>query len=332
MTDVSIIIVNWNTRDLLRECLRSVHAETRDVSFETIVVDNASTDGSPAMVAEEFPGVKVIANDANRGFAAGNNQGLAAATGRYALLLNSDTVVLDRAIERVVAFADRHGEAGVVGCRIRNADGSLQPSCSTFPSLTNLALMATYLYRLFPRNRFAGRDRMTWWGHDGEREVEVMTGCFLLVRREVVEKVGGFNESYFFGGEEVDWCRRIGEAGWKLMFTPSATITHLGGASARSLGWRIDALQTRATIRLFRDHYGPARAAAAAALLWFFNFTHMLAWRSVAACSPSRRAAALERSLHFRNVLAHWRAPVESLRSSGREAARAPEEAKEALS
>jgi len=138
--DVSVIIVSWNTRDILQDCLESVYAQTRGVSFEVIVVDNASSDGSVEMVRSQLQQVTLVANRDNRGFAAANNQGMQIARGRYILLLNSDTVVLDGAIQKVVAFADQHPEAAVVGCRVLNRDGTLQQSCFKYPSLLNLLL------------------------------------------------------------------------------------------------------------------------------------------------------------------------------------------------
>jgi len=314
LTDVSVIIVNWNTSGLLRDCLASVYAQTRDVDFEVIVADNASNDGSQGMVAREFPQAILIENSVNTGFAAANNQGMSVAKGRYVLLLNSDTIILDGAVQKMVVFADARPEVGVAGCRVENRDGSLQPTCFMFPSLTNLVLMTTHLYKLFARNRFFGRALMSWWDRTDEREVEVVTGCFMLVRREVLDTVGCFDEAYFFTGEEADWCRRIAKAGWKLVFTPSARIIHLDGATARTLGWRSDALQTRGMIQLFRSHYGVSYAVSAAALLWAFNFTHMLAWRMVALLPGARRQAARQRYEHFRDVVWNWYAPLDELR------------------
>jgi len=229
---VSVIVVSWNTRDILRDCLASVYAQTRHVSTEVIVVDNASTDGSPQMVERDFPQVRLIENADNRGFAAANNQGMGVATGRYILLLNSDTIVLDDAIDKTVTFADQHPRAAVVGCRVLNRDRTLQPTCFMYPSVLNMLLFATCLNKLFPGSRFFGREQMTWWKRDDEREVEVVTGCFMLARRAAIDQVGLMDESFFMYGEETDWCFRFAQAGWKVLFTPQAEIIHLGGASS----------------------------------------------------------------------------------------------------
>lgn len=245
--DVSIIIVNWNTRDILRDCLQSVFEQTKDISFEVIVIDNASSDDSVQMIKSEFPRVVLIENKENRGFATANNQGIQIAKGRYVLLLNSDTVVLDGAIQKTLTFADHHPDTAVVGCKVLNPDRSLQPTCFMYPSLLNLVLSSTYLYKLFPRSRRFGRERMTWWDRNDIREVEVITGCFMLVRKEAIVQIGMMDESFFMYAEETDWCYRFKKAGWKLLFTPDAQIMHLGGQSSKSVRPKM-ILQLRAGI------------------------------------------------------------------------------------
>jgi len=247
---VSIIIINWNTCDILSDCLVSVYEQTQSISFEVIVIDNASTDGSTEMVKKEFPQVILIQNKENKGFAAANNQGIAQAKGRYILLLNSDTIILDNAIEKSVRFADAHPEAAVVGCRVLNTDRTLQPTCFMSPSILNLLLSSSYLYKCFPQSRFFGRERMTWWGRDTIREVDVVTGCFMLVRREAVEQVGMMDEQFFMYGEETDWCYRMKQAGWRIMFAPEGEIIHLGGASSSKMKPEM-VLQLRGSMLLF---------------------------------------------------------------------------------
>jgi GT2 family glycosyltransferase len=254
--DVSIIIVNWNTKDLLQNCLQSTIEQAGDVDYEIIVVDNASSDGSAEMVKQKFPHVKPIENAENRGFAAANNQGMAIAQGRYVLLLNSDTVILDNAIAKTVAFADNHPEAAVVGCRVLNPNRTLQPTCFTFPSVLNMFLWATYLSKLLPKSKLFGRERMTWWHRNDEREVDVVTGCFMLVRQEAIKQVGMMDERFFVYGEETDWCYRFKQAGWRILFTPNAHIIHLGGASSEQIKSEM-VLQLRASILLFfKKHKG----------------------------------------------------------------------------
>jgi len=276
--DVSIVIVNWNTRDILSGCLQSIYKQTNSLDFEVIVIDNASTDGSVKMIKREFPQVVLLENSQNRGFAIANNQGLAIAKGRYVLLLNSDTVILDNAVMKTVDFSDSHPECGVVGCRVLNPDKSLQPTCFMFPSTLNMLLSTTYLYKLFPKSRFFGRERMTWWDRDDEREVDVVTGCFMLVRREVVEEVGVMDEQFFMYGEETEWCYRIKKAGWKILFTPDAETIHFGGQSSKQIAPEM-ALQLRGSIlQFFRKHRTFLEYQLACFLMLIFFVVRIPVW------------------------------------------------------
>lgn len=247
---VSVIIVSWNTRQITCDCLGSIYEQTQNIQFEVIVVDNASSDDSVVTIKRDYPEVILLENKKNLGFAAANNQGMTIAKGRYVLLLNSDTVVSDNAIAKTVAFADKHTEVAIVGCRVINPDMSLQPTCFMFPSILNMLLSSTYLYKLFAKNRFFGREQITWWSRDTVREVDVVTGCFMLVRREALEQVGMMDERFFVYGEETDWCYRFKQAGWKVMFTPDVEIIHLGGQSSKQVVSKM-VLQLRGSLLLF---------------------------------------------------------------------------------
>lgn len=248
--DVSIIIVSWNTRDILRNCLASVFRNVSGLSCEVIVIDNNSSDGSVIMVKNEFNKVILINNTQNKGFAAANNQGIRIAKGRYMLLLNSDTIVLYDVISRTIQFADSEPQAAVVGCQIRNFDGTIQRSCFMFPSILNMLLSSTYLYKIFPRSKYLGREMMTWWDHADCREVDVITGCFMLVRRESIEQIGVMDEQFFIFGEETDWCWRFKRGGWKCIFAPVGQIIHFGGQSTRMQAGPM-LLQLRGSLLLF---------------------------------------------------------------------------------
>lgn len=287
--DVSIIVVNWNTKALLCDCLKSIYEQAGDVDFEVIVIDNASTDGSVEMVKKSFPQVTLIENSENRGFAAANNQGIAIAKGRYVLLLNSDTIVLASAIAKTVSFADSHPEVGVVGCRVLNSDRTLQKTCFMFPSILNMILSSTYLYKLFPRSRFFGRERMTWWDRNDIREVDVVTGCFMLVKREAIEQVGIMDERFFMYGEETDWCYRFKQAGWKILFAPCAEIIHLGGQSARKNAATMTVQLRRSILQFMKKHHGwPAFRVACFLTALFFAF-RVPAWLFVSIFAPGKR-------------------------------------------
>lgn len=304
---VSVIIVNWNTRDILRDCLASVFEQTAGIGYEVIVIDNASSDGSAEMVKREFPQVVLIKNDQNRGFAAANNQGIKIAKGRYVLLLNSDTIVLDGAIQKTLAFADQHPDAAVVGCKVLNPDETLQPTCFMFPSILNLILSSTYLYKLFPQNRFFGRERMTWWDRGDVRQVDVVTGCFMLVRKEAIDQVGRMDEDYFMYGEETDWCWRFKKAGWKNLFFPDAKIIHLGGQSSKQV--RVSMMiQLRKSILFFlRKNRGVFAYHIARLLVVLFFLVRIPYWYI-----KGMFAAESRRCLEM--VQAYWRAVVEILR------------------
>jgi len=292
--DVSIIIVNWNTKGLLRDCLTSIYEQAGPVDYEVIVVDNASTDGSVETVKNDFERVILIENLENRGFAAANNQAMAVAKGRYVVLLNSDTVVLDNCIANMVSFADAQPQAGVIGCRVLNPDATLQPTCFMFPSVLNMLLSSTYLYRLFPKNKFFGRERMTWWDGSGVREVDVVRGCFMLVRREAIEQVGVMDERFFMYGEETDWCYRFRQNGWKVMFSPVGQIIHFGGASSKRVKFEM-VLQLRGSILLFmKKNRNRISYAAACLLVALFFFLRVPYWFCRAALSKKTRAADMQ--------------------------------------
>jgi GT2 family glycosyltransferase len=241
---LSIIIVNYNTRILLRACLCSVFRQATKTDFEVIVVDNASTDGSREMLEQEFPHVTKIYNEKNRGFAAANNQAIKQAKGEYILLLNSDTEVLDGAIQKTVAFMQQCPEASIVGCKLLNADRTLQPSCRSFPSPWNLFTESFFLFRVFKHTQLFGQYYMSHFDHDSIRQVEVVMGAFMLIRRNVFETIGLFDEDYFMYAEETDFCYRARKAGYKTFFFPRVEIIHFGGGSTQDSQKQIEQLHS----------------------------------------------------------------------------------------
>ena len=228
---LSIIIVNWNTRDLLRRCLRSVFEQTKNIDFEVFVVDNASSDQSADMVRREFPQVLLIVSDINLGFGKGNNMALQYAKGEFILFLNPDTEVLDRAIEKTVRFMQGDKQIGIVGCRIVNADLSLQPSCRKFPTVISQALILLKLHNFFPQFKSLREYHMLDFDYSRISEVDQVMGAFLMIPKDVLDKVGTFDERYWILFEEVDLCKRVKSAGYKIIFYPDAQILHEKGAS-----------------------------------------------------------------------------------------------------
>lgn len=302
--DVSIIIVNWNTKELLRDCLSSVNEHAGDIDCEIIVIDNASADGSAEMVKNDFQQVILIENSDNRGFAAANNQGMAVAKGRYVLLLNSDTVVLDNAIAKTVSFADENPQAAVTGCRVLNPDRTLQRTCFMFPSVLNMLLSSTYLYKLFPKNRFFGREQMTWWDRNDVRQVDVVTGCFMLVRREAIEQVGMMDEEFFMYGEETDWCYRFRKKGWKVMFAPVGRIIHFGGQSTAQKPVAMIVQLRLSILRFMKKHYSRPAYLFARLLVAFFFAIRLPVWLAKALIRPTaRKEAAIKMKAYTAGVV-----------------------------
>lgn len=301
--DVSIIIVNWNTREPLYNCIMSIYKNMTGRSFEIIVVDNASSDGSADMVRSEFANVKLITNTENRGFAAANNQGIRASKGRYILLLNSDTIVLNNSIDKTVAFADAHEQVAVIGCRVLNPDKTLQPTCFMFPSVVNMLLSSSYLYKLFPRNRFFGREQMTWWNRDDICQVDVVTGCFMLVRRKAIDQVGMMDEWFFMYGEETDWCYRFKQTGWKVMFTPMSTIIHLGGQSSRKVKAEMLIELRLSILKFIGKHHGWLKHKTACFLIILFFVVRIPVWFFVSVFGPERRKQAVIKLYAYTNAV-----------------------------
>jgi GT2 family glycosyltransferase len=258
--DVSIIIVNWNAMTYLRNCLRSIAQETRVCTYEVIVVDNDSDDGSQEMIRAEFPDVTAVLNERNVGFAGGNNQAMRMARGRYILLLNPDTLVLNGAVDTCVAYADelRDERVGVLGCQVWEDEATIQKTCFQFPSPLNTLLTLLGLTRRFPRSRFLSRSEMRWWDRRSEREVDVVSGMFMLVRRDAVEEVGLMDEGYFMYAEEADWCYRFWRSGWRCLFTPRARIMHLegGGKSSALVSAKMSVHLQKSVLRFHRKNRG----------------------------------------------------------------------------
>jgi GT2 family glycosyltransferase len=274
-TDLSIIIVNWNTRALLADCLTSVEGcrlqvtgpeaqpSTCNLKLETIVVDNASSDDSAAMVRERFPWARLIENAENVGFARANNQGIALAAGRYVLLLNPDTEVHPGALKTLVQFTDAHPAAGACGARLLNSDGSLQPACHPMLTPGREFWRLLFLERLWPRATYP----MERWDTAMPRRVEVIKGACLLLRRDALNQIGVLDDNYFMYTEEVDLCHRLAQVGWELWYVPAAAVTHYGESSSKQVREEMYVQLYRSKIQFYRKFGGERRARLAKVLL-----------------------------------------------------------------
>ena len=268
--DLSVVILSYNVKDLLNLAIRTSLAACRALKAEVIVVDNASSDGSAEMVEDAFPDVKLIRSPGNIGFAGGNNLGLAAARGRYLLILNPDVVVHPRAFKVLVEYLDAHPAAGAAGGRIINPDGSSDPGAKRgFPSPSAAFYRLVGLSYIFPRSRRFGGYNLSYMDPDeSSDEVEGLSGAFMCVRREAYDKVGGLDEDYFMYGEDLDWCYRIQSAGWKIGYVPDAEIVHFRGQSTRSIPRLRQMYLFHQAMHIFvQKHIAPSRNALLVALI-----------------------------------------------------------------
>lgn len=231
---VSIVIVNWKTPKLLARCLDSLKEDPGYEDFEIIVVDNNSGDESVPMLKADFPYVHLIANTGNYGFSKGCNQAIEIAHGRHVLLLNPDSVVVKDAISTMYKYLDANPEVGAVGPKVLNTDGTLQLACRrAFPSVSASFFRLTYLSHLFPNHPAVSRYNMTFADPESFLDVDALSGSCMMVRNQVIEKIGLLDEDIFMFGEDIDWCWRVKEAGYKVMYIPTASVFHIHGAASR---------------------------------------------------------------------------------------------------
>jgi GT2 family glycosyltransferase len=255
--DLFVIIVNWNTAQLLKDCLQSIRESIHGITCKICVVDNGSTDGSVEIIKTEFPEVLLIKNKTNRGFAAASNQGIRASTGHYVLMLNSDTLISAGVLGAIVAWADEHTDVGVLGPRLVYPDGSIQSSGLSFPSLLRSFVANIHLARLLLPETLVKRLLKKGWDSDSLCEVDYVSGACMLVRREALEQVGLLDEDFFMYGEEIEWCYRMKKAGWRVMYHPQIKVVHLHNRSgAQKWGLRGMAARKLGERLFYRKSYG----------------------------------------------------------------------------
>lgn len=264
MTELAVVIVNWNVRDLLRRCLVSLRSalETAGLTATVVVVDNASTDNSVVMLTEEFPWVRVVASTTNLGFTAGNNAGLRAVgfgetLPRYVLLLNPDTEVVGDALPTMLAYMDAHPDVGLLGPRLRYGDGSVQSSRRRFPTLTTALLESTILQQWWPDHPALRRFYMSDQPDHQTQDVDWLVGACMLTRHEALLEVGLLDEGYFMYSEEVDWAKRFKQAGWRVVYLPTAEILHYEGRSSEQVVPLRHIYFQTSKVRYFRKWHGP---------------------------------------------------------------------------
>ncbi|MHB8413709.1 MAG: glycosyltransferase family 2 protein [Candidatus Acidiferrales bacterium] len=278
---ISIVIVTWNARQFALECLDSLVEYRLDPCVEIIVVDNASSDGTPEIINRKYPFVRVIQNARNFGFAKANNIGMLASRGRYVCLINSDVVVPRDCLEKMASYLDRNPTIGVLGPQMIGPDGTVGRSCMSFPTVWACFCRALALDVLIPKSQLFGRLLMTHFAHDRIADVEVLNGWFWMIQRKAIENVGLLDERFFMYGEDVDWCKRFHNAGWRIVYFADAEAIHYGGASSSDAPIRFYIEMHRARLQYWRKHHSIVAQKAFIFTAWLHLSARMLGYAAL---------------------------------------------------
>jgi hypothetical protein len=285
---VSVIVVTWNGKKYALECVESLIAQQGPTTCEIIVVDNGSTDGTPDAITVRFPSVRLIRNSANLGFARANNIGMGLSRGRYVCLVNSDVVVPPGCLDHMVAFLDTHPEVGLLGPKMLSPEGGHGASVMRLPTVGNTLCCALGLHKVFPASSLLGGFSMDAYPYDKTETVEVLTGWFWMVPRQALEKVGGLDEQFFMYGEDIDWCHRFRDAGWRVVFYPEAAALHYGAASSKAAPKRFYVEMRRANLQYFRKHHGIPGVFGYYAAIWLHELVRISAYLVLCIIQPRR--------------------------------------------
>jgi GT2 family glycosyltransferase len=308
---LSIVIICWNDLKVISQCLESVFSETDQIPFEVIISDNGSSDGSLDYIRQHFLTVRIVENGENLGFARGNNAGIAASHGEYVLILNPDTIIRDRALEKLVAFADSHPEAGAFGCRVLNPDGSFQNPARPIPTLFGYLISALYLRSLGRLSPRFDSDVYAGWEGRSKRAIGYQSGCCIMFRRDILTTLHAFDERFFFHFEESDLCYRIWKSGRSVLFCPNAEITHLGGQSVGRFPIRF-ALETyRSGYRFFYKHYG---VKGLHKIRWVYLLRFLIRYCGYTLLSLFRKSEAVADRLNMYKVSIQWHFRINPVR------------------
>jgi len=308
MADLSIIIVNYNNFDVLKRCLPSLMPALEKIDTEILLSDNGSTDGSLDWVRQAFPDIRILANERNLGFAEANNRALAHVHGRYILLLNPDTILNRDSIRPMFTFLEHHPQTGAVGCTLTNPDGTRQISARSFPTLLTYFLHFSGLAWRYPHSRFFGRFNMTYWDGTTARPVDWVCGASLMFRSEIIKRIGGLDPYFFLTYDEVDFCRRIKDAGYEIWYTPDAHIVHLEGQSEPQSNLRPEArlkyltVERNSRVRYFVKQHGILYATLVELLHLLMNATLWIKAKLLGTNQPPIRT--MEKGLLLR---LYWR-------------------------
>jgi N-acetylglucosaminyl-diphospho-decaprenol L-rhamnosyltransferase len=303
MTDLTIIIVTWNSMADISRCLDSIQNAGTTGNVRTVVVDNRSSDGTPDAVARGFPFVHLVRNSGNTGFAAANNQALRSAESRYMLLLNPDTEVDPGAIDALIRFMDAHPQAWAAGPALLNGDRTPQRTGVKFPTLWNLAVETLFLDRLFPMSRLFGSHRELYADPTAARQVDYLQGSCLIVKKEAVERIGGLDEGFFMYFEETDWCFRMKEAGGEIWYTPDASVIHFGGGTFGHYDERRLVHFYTSLKRFFEKHHSPSGLLAVRLLILCRGIIRWIVWTMVSILKPGLRDRARSSAHGYMRVI-----------------------------
>jgi len=267
---LSIVVVTWNNAGIIRQCLKSLQSISDYPDAEIILVDNASSDGTADIVEREFPAINLVRSRTNLGFAGGNNIGIRKSNGKYVSLINSDVVATQGSLDTLLQYMEEHPDIGVLGPKMIMPDGTVGASCMCFPTVANWFWRALALDVVFKHSRRFGAYLMTYFQYDRPSDVDVLTGWFWMIRREAMEQVGLLDERFFMYGEDIDWCRRFRDAGWRVVFFPRATAIHCCAASSSRAPVRFHIEMMRANLQYCRRHHNSLALAA----FWLTSVLH----------------------------------------------------------
>jgi GT2 family glycosyltransferase len=303
--DLSIIIVSWNAREYLSKCIQSLAGLLTNANSEIIVVDNASTDGSPEMVCAQFPQVRLIRNSKNLGFAKANNIGIRQCTGNYIALINSDVEVLNGCVDRLIEYMKQNSDIGMLGPQILDENGNVQRSCMGFPSIWNTFCRTFALDVLFPNTKLFSGYMMSYWPHNTTRDVDVINGCFWMIRRQAIDEVGLLDERFFMYAEDKDWCKRFWDAKWKIVYYPEAQAIHYGGASASNAPIKFYIEMYRANLQYWKKHHDRMAQAIFMVFIGLHHIMRLLGQIPLYIVRPAKRSQSL---MKIKRSLAslHW--------------------------
>jgi GT2 family glycosyltransferase len=291
--NISVVIVSWNAKKYLEQCLESILSCSDASDAEIIVVDNASTDGSPELVKQRFADVKLIRNSSNLGFAKANNIGIGQSHGKYLFLINSDVVVYPNCFSSMANYIEAQPQIGVLGPRIIGFDGKVQRSCMGYPTLWNKFCRAIFLATLFPRLKLFNGYELSHWSHDEVKEVDVINGCFWAIKRQAIEEIGLLDENFFMYAEDIDWCKRFNNAGWKVVYYPKAEAVHFGGASSSNAPIRFYIEMQNANLRFWGKHYGSFSRCVYICIIFLHQSLRALGYSIYYLLAPAKKDVSL---------------------------------------